>query len=87
MNLRLPLAIVLCSLAALLAACTSTPPQAVAETQADCRVRESRIGTNRLSKKCEPVTDEEKAQARQRAEGMREEARSVLQARPSGATP
>lgn len=60
------------AVAAWVAGCASEPEAPVADNSQECRVLESRIGTNRLGKRCHAVSDAERAKAREEAEAARD---------------
>lgn len=72
------------AVSAWLAACASEPEAPVSDNSQECRVLESRIGTHRLGKRCQAVSDAERAKAREEAEAAREVFNREQQARPAG---
>ena len=70
MKLHLTLTLALCALAGCATETASTV--VVAGTQ-KCMPRDAPIGTHMPSRKCEPVSDEERAQAQADAQAMRDD--------------
>jgi uncharacterized lipoprotein YajG len=67
--------------AALLSACAA-PPTTVAEAGVQkCMPRDAPIGTHMPSRKCAPVTEEDRARAQAEAQEMREDANRATQSR------
>lgn len=63
---------IVAAVAALISGCATEPDAPVTDNSQECRVLESRIGTNRLGKRCHAVTDADRAKAREEAEAARE---------------
>jgi uncharacterized lipoprotein YajG len=72
----------LMTLAALMLAACAAPPTTVAVAGVQkCMPRDAPVGTHMPSRKCEPVSDEDRARAQAEAQEMRDAANRATQSR------